>query len=64
LRTIEEDRSRLSEAARSAKAQISTLEDANMAEAISGMTEAETAYRAALGATAKLHNLSLMDYLK
>jgi flagellar hook-associated protein 3 FlgL len=64
LRTIQDDRSRLSEAARAAKAQISTLEDANMAEAISGMTEAETVYRAALGSTAKLHNLSLMDYLK
>ncbi len=64
LRMIEEDRSRLSEMVRAGKAQISTLEDANMAEAISGMTGAETAYRAALGATAKLHNLSLMDYLK
>jgi len=64
LRAIEDDRTRLSRAARLAKAQISTLEDANMAEAISGMTESETAYRAALGATAQLHNLSLMDYLK
>jgi flagellar hook-associated protein 3 FlgL len=64
LRTIADDRSRLSESARAAKAQISTLEDANMAEAISGMTEAETAYRAALGATSKLHSLSLMDYLR
>ena len=64
LRTIQDDRSRLSDAARAAKAQLSSLEDANMAEAISGMTEAETVYRAALGSTAQLHNLSLMDYLK
>lgn len=64
LRTIQDDRNRLSEAARAAKAQISMLEDANMAEAISNMTEAETVYRAALGSTAQLHNLSLMDYLK
>ncbi len=35
-----------------------------MAAAISGMTEAETAYRAALGAAARLQGLSLMDYLK
>jgi flagellar hook-associated protein 3 FlgL len=64
LRTIDEDQTRLSEASRAARAQISSLEDANMAEAISGMTEAETVYRAALGATATLHNFSLMDYLK
>jgi flagellar hook-associated protein 3 FlgL len=64
LRTIEDDRIRLGEAARASKRQISSLEDANMAEAITGMTEAETAYRAALGAAGQLHNLSLMDYLK
>ena len=64
LHAIEEDRIRLGETARAAKAQISSLEDANMAEAISGMNEADTVYRAALGATGQLQNLSLMDYLK
>jgi flagellar hook-associated protein 3 FlgL len=64
LRTIEDDRTHLGETARASQAQISALEDANMAAAISGMTEAETAYRAALGAAARLQGLSLMDYLK
>lgn len=64
LRTIEDDRLRLGEFARASKRQISTLEDANMAEAITGMTEAETAYRASLGVAGQLQNLSLMDYLK
>lgn len=64
LRAIDDGRIRLGESARAAKAQISKLEDANMAEAISGMAEADTAYRAALGATSQLHRLSLMDYLK
>lgn len=64
LRTIDDDRIRLGQSARAAKAQLSSLEDANLAEAITGMTEAETAYRAALGVTGQLHNLSLMDYLK
>jgi flagellar hook-associated protein 3 FlgL len=64
LRTIEEDKLRHAEASRTAKSRISSLEDANMAEAISGMTNAETAYRAALGATSQVNRPSLMDYLK
>lgn len=64
LRTLEDGRIRLGESARAAKSQISNLEDANLAEAISGMNEAETAYRAALGAAGRLHTMSLMDYLK
>jgi flagellar hook-associated protein 3 FlgL len=64
LRTIEEDKLRHGEASRSSKARISSLEDANMAEAISGMTNAEAAYRAALGAAAQINRQSLMDYLK
>jgi flagellin-like hook-associated protein FlgL len=64
LRTIEDDRVRLAESARSSKSRISTLEDTNMADAITGMTQAETTYRAALGAASQMHKLSLMDYLK
>lgn len=41
----------------------SSLEDANLAEAISRMQQAETAYRAALGALGTSGRLSLMDYL-
>jgi flagellin-like hook-associated protein FlgL len=64
LKTIEDDRVRLAESARSSKGRISALEDTNMADAITGMTQAETTYRAALGAASQMHKLSLMDYLK
>ncbi|HEY8535326.1 MAG TPA: hypothetical protein VIL25_02720, partial [Vicinamibacterales bacterium] len=47
-----------------ARKRLSTLEDANMAEAISAMNRAETAYSAALGAAARLTRPSLMDYLR
>jgi flagellar hook-associated protein 3 FlgL len=39
-------------------------EDVNMAEAITRMTQAETAYRAALGAVSSAERLSLLDYLR
>ena len=64
LRSIEEGVLQLEEADRASTARVSSLEDANMAAAISGMTQAETTYRAALGAAAQLNRLSLMDYLK
>lgn len=44
-------------------ARLSKIEDANMAEAISGMTRADAAYRAALGAAATSAKVSLLDYL-
>jgi flagellar hook-associated protein 3 FlgL len=64
LRTIEEDQLRHSESSRASAARVSKLEDANMAQAISGMANADAAYRAALGATAQINRQSLMDYLK
>jgi flagellar hook-associated protein 3 FlgL len=39
-------------------------EDTNMAEAISRMNQAQTAYRAALGAVAQTGQLSLFDYMR
>ena len=36
----------------------------NMAEAISGMAQANAAYRAALGAASTVTKQSLMDYLR
>ena len=64
LRFIDDAGTRLGEASRSAKARITALEDANMASAISGMTQAETVYKAALGAAAQNARPSLMDYLR
>jgi flagellar hook-associated protein 3 FlgL len=55
---------RLTQETLAAKTRLSTLEDANMAEAISAMSRAETAYNAALGAAARLTRLSLLDYLR
>jgi len=45
------------------QARIAKLEDANLATAITGMNQADASYRAALGATGKIPQLSLMDYL-
>jgi flagellar hook-associated protein 3 FlgL len=42
----------------------SNLEDANMAESITRLTRAETAYQAALGAVSSAERLSLLDYLR
>jgi len=64
LRFIDDDKDRLAETSRATLARISSLEDTNMAAAVSGMTQAETAYRAALGAAAQVQRVSLMDYLR
>ncbi|OYW02194.1 MAG: hypothetical protein B7X11_03750 [Acidobacteria bacterium 37-65-4] len=42
----------------------SKLEDANMAEALTRMSQADTAYKAALGAVGSVEKLSLLDYLR
>jgi flagellar hook-associated protein 3 FlgL len=64
LKFIEDADTRLGEASRSAKARIASLEDADMASAISSMSQAETIYKAALGAAAQNSRPSLMDYLR
>jgi flagellar hook-associated protein 3 FlgL len=64
LRTIDEQKLRLDELKRSSAKRISALEDTNMAEAISGMAQADAAYRAALGAASTVTKQSLMDYLR
>jgi flagellar hook-associated protein 3 FlgL len=47
-----------------AVAHVSKDEDADLAQAISELARAETAYQAALGAVARSSGLSLMDYLR
>ena len=64
LRTIDEQKLRLGELRRASAKRISALEDTNMAEAISGMAQADAAYRAALGAASTVTRQSLMDYLR
>jgi flagellar hook-associated protein 3 FlgL len=64
LSRITDDRARLDRMHRSADQRRSVAEDANLAESISGMTQADTAHRAALQALANTGRLSLMDYLR
>jgi flagellar hook-associated protein 3 FlgL len=63
-RAIEAQHGRISALRLASKTRISDLEGANLAEAISGMNQAETAYRAALGAISNNGRNSLMDYLR
>lgn len=60
---LEAEKLRLGSAKVASQNRLSQLEDANMVEAISGMQGADTAYKAALGATSMAGKLSLMDYL-
>ncbi len=64
LARLTDDRSRLNKLHESANQRRSQAEDANLAEAISGMTQADAAHQAALGALARAGRLSLMDYLR
>jgi flagellar hook-associated protein 3 FlgL len=64
LRAISDHQGQLANAGRASQARISSLEEANMAQAITGLQQAETAYQASLGAAAKTARLSLFDYLR
>jgi flagellar hook-associated protein 3 FlgL len=64
MRTIDEQKLRLGELKRASAGRLSAIENVNMAEAISGMTQADAAYRAALGAAGTVVRQSLMDYLR
>ncbi len=63
MRSIDGEKVRLEEMRIAAMSRMSHFEDANMAEAVSSMTRADTAYQAALGAIASANRLSLLDYL-
>lgn len=64
LKTLDETRSLMSAARIGSVARLSTIEDADLAEAGSRLAQAQTAYRAALAAMATIGRISLMDYLK
>jgi flagellar hook-associated protein 3 FlgL len=64
MKAIEDHRGRLAALKDASTARVSKVEDANMAEAIAGLTQADTAYRAALGAAGMARQLSLMDFLR
>jgi flagellar hook-associated protein 3 FlgL len=64
LAAIDTQRQQLGARKLAGQTRVSTLEDANMAESLSAMNRADTAYRAALGATSATNRVSLMDYLQ
>jgi flagellar hook-associated protein 3 FlgL len=64
LNALDDQRARLAEMKLASQARLSKTEDANMAESITEMQQANTAYEAALGAVATRTRLSLLDYLK
>jgi flagellar hook-associated protein 3 FlgL len=60
---VADEQSRLDSMRRAAAARLSTEEDTNMAAAITGLSAADTAHKAALGAAATINKLTLLDYL-
>jgi flagellar hook-associated protein 3 FlgL len=64
LRGVADQQLKLDEVARASQARVSTLEEASLVEAISGMQQAETTYTAALGAAARIGQTSLFDFLR
>jgi len=63
MRSIDGEKLRLEQMRISAMSRVSKLEDANLAEAVSSMNRADTAYKAALGAVSTASRVSLLDYL-
>ena len=61
---LDDARARISTERLGLNAELSTTEDADMASAITNMTQADTSYRAALAAFGRIGSVSLMDYLK
>jgi flagellar hook-associated protein 3 FlgL len=61
---IDSQKLRLTQVKLSTTERLSKLEEANMAEAITQMSNADAAYRAALGAVSASTRVSLLDYLK
>ena len=61
---LDEARARLSTLRVAAETRRSLLEDANMAEAVTRLSQADTAYQAALAAVSTAERRSLLDYLR
>lgn len=63
LQTVSDGQQRLSARRVQATSRLSNVENVDLATAITNMTQADTAYRAALNAVASVGKMSLMDYL-
>jgi flagellar hook-associated protein 3 FlgL len=64
MQGIEQHKVRLGEVKLLAQTQLDSAENVDLAAAITGMTQAEAAYRAALGAASKTNSVSLMDFVR
>lgn len=64
MNAIASQQTRIAELKQAGESRINGYEAVNMAEAIARMNQADTAYRAALGAIGTTGRASLMDYLK
>jgi flagellar hook-associated protein 3 FlgL len=64
LNRLDDQRVRLTANKQAVTARLSSLEDANIAAAVTGLQLAQTAQRATLGAEAALNRNTLMDYIK
>ena len=64
MRAVEDQTTRLTQIRITGQARVAELENVDMADAITRMSEADTAYRAALGAASKVASVSLIDYLR
>ncbi len=64
MRAIEVEEERRQVRRETNAASIANLEEADMVHAITGMNNADTSYRAALGAAASALRVSLLDYLR
>lgn len=64
MRSLDDTRTLIASTRVGAVGRLSSIEDADLADAASRLAQANTAYRAALSAMSTLGQLSLMDYLK
>lgn len=64
LSNLEDEQARLNTLSEASLGRVSHAEEANMAEAATGMARADTAYQAALGAIGARSRLTLLDYLR
>jgi flagellar hook-associated protein 3 FlgL len=63
-RGLDDVTTRLATLRRAADTRRASLEDANMAEAVTRLTNADTAYHSALAAVSSVERVSLLDYLR
>jgi flagellar hook-associated protein 3 FlgL len=64
MNIVDDQKLRLGQMKVAGQARLDKVEAANLAEAITGMNQAQAAYEAALGAVGAVTRVSLMDYLR